>query len=73
MVLYGSTVVLHAAVLSCTTVRVVPYSCTQAWLLASTVAAAERPEAYCGLLCSRCGHKVSWEIPGVAYSPVYFR
>jgi hypothetical protein len=28
---------------------------------------------YCGLLSSGCGHKVSWEIPGVAYSPVYFR
>ena len=33
----------------------------------------QRPEAYCGLLSSGCGHKVSWEIPGVAYSPVYFR
>ena len=27
----------------------------------------QRPEAYCGLLSSGCGHEVSWEIPGVAY------
>eukprot|EP01047_Picozoa_sp_COSAG01_P034280 COSAG01_NODE_2568_length_7442_cov_23.918970_4_plen_61_part_00 len=28
---------------------------------------------YCGLLYSGCGPEVSWEIPAVAYSPVYFR
>jgi hypothetical protein len=33
----------------------------------------QRPEAYCGLLYSGCGPEVSWEIPAVAYSPVYFR
>jgi hypothetical protein len=32
-----------------------------------------RTQAYCGLLSVGCGHEVSWEIPGVAYSPVYFR
>jgi hypothetical protein len=28
---------------------------------------------HCGLLYSGCGPEVSWEIPAVAYSPVYFR
>jgi hypothetical protein len=31
------------------------------------------PPCYCGLLYSGCGPEVSWEIPAVAYSPVYFR
>jgi hypothetical protein len=54
--------------------RAVCTKCSREALYNTTICTVRFGESlYCGLLYSGCGHKVSWEIPCVAYSPVYFR